>query len=519
MQVDGHKSKLLERVAPRAVPKDCRNKAFTGHNGASWMGPLLKNYRITAVLCAVAMVGALACPVFAQPVEPVAPTAAADPDEVLRLALPENALPDLKAILAAAMANAPRVVDAGLNVEQSDTGVVSSRAQMLPRASVSANPGVVYQKYQYEDQSPSETTSLSLFYSATVSQPVYHWGAIQKGFRSAQLQKAISERNLQEVRRLLANEVRRTYFNMVNAANARSVEYQGLKNLEMEHEFLKGQAKDGFITQSTVSSMMTRIEDYKLQLRRSENGYQSQWRAFRQMTGLETLQPSTPLPQELPPVDKKVGEMLDGLSQSFSDNTPADLANAEDRAKVEQLNYEIAKTRLKPHLDFSVSASQQNQNAGGDGSKPPVLTQNYGAYLSVNWTLFDGLASQAAKRSAAISLRKARIAREQVEREYKEILRNQVETLRINWQSLQRTEVNLVSYRSSVETYRKDYEAGLVPKKVWDDAVVAADNALYAANNARAEYYLQIASYLSLRGKDPSVNYRPDNNSSDAPKN
>lgn len=468
---------------------------------------------------ALVVVG-LACPLSAQTAEtkPAAPAPVVDPDEVLRAALPENALPDLKVILAAAMANAPRVIDAGLNVEQSDTSVKSARAPLLPRASVSASPGLVYQKYQYEGQAPNASNSVSLFYSAGVSQPIYHWGALHKGFKSAQLQRAISERNLAEVRRALGSEVRRTYFNMISSANARAVEHQGLKNLETEHEYLKGQAKDGFITQSAADYMVTRIDDYKLQLRRSENGYQSQWRAFRILTGLESLQSSTILPKEIPPVDKKVGEVLEVLSQSFGDYTPADLANAADRVKIEQFSYEISKTRLKPQLDFSISASQQNQNAGGDGTKPPVLTQNYGAYLSVNWLLFDGLASQAAKRSAAISLRKARTARDQTERDYQENLRNQVEALRINWQTLQRTELSLTSARDSVETFKKDYESGLSPKKIWDDAVVAADSALYAANNARADYYLQIVNFLSLRGKDPAVNYRPDNNSSDASK-
>jgi outer membrane protein TolC len=306
---------------------------------------------------------------------------------------------------------------------------------------------------------------------------------------------------------------------MISAANARVVDDRGLKKLEADHEYFKGQAAAGFVTQGTADAYETQISDYKLQMRRSDNSYQSQWRAFRLLTGMESLQPSTLLPKEIPPLDKKVGEVLDALSQSFSDFTPAEVANAADRVKVEQLNYDIAKTRLRPQFDLGLSASQQNQHAGGDASKPPVLTRYYTAALSVNWNLFDGFATQAAKRAAVISLRKARTAREQTERDYQESLRNQVETLRVNWQSLQRTEASLTDARAFVETSQKDYEAGISPKTVWDAAVIAADNALYAVNNARADYYMQIVNYLSLRGKDPAVNPVTANKTFDAAKN
>jgi outer membrane protein TolC len=441
------------------------------------------------------------------------------PDQVLSDALPEKALPQLQEILVNAMLNAPRVIDAGLNVDQSDATVMSARSPLLPHASLNVSPGLVYQKQKYENAPPNATTSVSLFYNAGISQPVYHWGALKKGLQSAQLQKAISERNLGEVRRTLASEVRRTYFNMISSANARVVEDQGLKRLQADQEYFKGQAEAGFALPGMGDSYALQISDYKLQMRRSENNYQSQWRAFRLLTGMDSLQPSTPLPREVPPLNTKVGGVLDDLAQSLGGYTPAELANAEDRMKVEQLNYDIAKTRLRPQLDFALSASQQNQNAGGDPNRPPVLTQNYAATLNVNWNLFDGFATQAAKRSAVISLRKARTAREQSERDSQESLRNQVETLRVNWQSLQRTEGILTDSRAYVETAKKDYEAGLSPKTVWDAAVTAADNALYAANNARADYYMQIVNYLSLRGKDPAVNPVADKKTFDAAKN
>jgi len=464
------------------------------------------------------VVGAWACPATAQTAETKVTAPTADPDEILRAALPENALPDLKAILTSAMANAPRVALSELDVLQSQTNVTSARSSLLPRASVSASPSLIHEMYQYRDKDPVARDTVSLFYNASISQPLFHWGALKKGLDSAKLQKAIVDRNYGEVRRLLAIEVRRTYFTLISETNFRGVELKALETLTKEQDFLKNREADGFVAKGSAEGYNVVISDYKLQLRRSENAYQAKWKAFRKATGIDTLN-AEGMPKEVPAVPTNVGEVLAKISSELGDYQPAELANANDKVKTEQLNYEIAKTRLRPMFDFSLGASQQNQSANNDRAEPPVLTQNYGAYFNVNWLLFDGLASQAAKRSSMISFKRQRTLRDQTERDYRDNLRDQVETLRVNWQSLQRTEEGLRDARSYVETCKNDYEAGAVPKQVWEAAEKNAESALFNTNNSRADFYLQIVNYLSLRGKDPAVNYKASNNSSDAFKN
>jgi outer membrane protein TolC len=269
---------------------------------------------------------------------------------------------------------------------------------------------------------------------------------------------------------------------------------------------LKQQQADGFVTASAVGSADIRIQDFKLQMRRSENSYETLWKVFRQLTGIDELNASTVLPKEIPAIGVRLGDVVKNLDDRPGSYLPANLANADDGVRSEQLNYEITKTRLKPQLGMSASASQQNQNPNNNTLGPKQLVTNYGAYATVNWTLFDGFATQALKQSSLIRLRQLKNSREQAERDYRESLKSCIVALQLNWETLQKTEEGLRDTRASVDTYQKDFEAGFAPKKAWDDGKLAADNALQAANNARADYYLQIVNYLSLRGKDPVVN-------------
>lgn len=454
-------------------------------------------------------------------------------DDVLADALPEKAIPDLQEILVQAMRNAPRVMSAGLDLDLSGTNVKMARAPMLPSVGAGYGFGVATENYQYEYAGAPATgttaaktahtdttnrTSLAMTYNVGINQPVYRWGALKKGYQSAQLQRAISERNLNEVRRILAADVRRAYFNLITAANARVAEQTTLANFKKEWEFQKQQQADGFVTASIASVAETRVKDFERQMQLTKNSYDAQWTAFRQMIGLDDSW-NTSLPKEIPALSKDLGPVIQSLSEQHAGTTlPNNILNADDSIRAEQLNYEIYKTRLRPQLGFGLSASQDNKSPDGNSENPKQNIKYYSAMANVSWNIFDGFTTQALKQSSLIRLRQLKNSREQAEHDFRENYKSLVTNLRFNWDSLQTTELALVGARDSVAVFQKDFEAGFATKKAWDDAKIIADNALVAANNARADYYMQLVNYLSLRGKDPAVNLVVRKQSLDAPK-
>jgi outer membrane protein TolC len=449
-------------------------------------------------------------------------------DEALLDVLPEKSLPDLQIALERAMGASSRVIASLLDVDQARVGEQQARSPMLPYASANFNAGLTHETYDYASYevtgggivpSKSETRNVTaLLYNAGISQPIFRWGALKKNYQSAQLQKAIASRNVEEIRRTLAIEIRRAYFSLISTANALETEKATLAKMEEERDFLKKQVADGFVIAGAADSAEIRIKDFKLQMERSRNNFETQWLAFCDLTGLDRFTAPPVFPKEIPGIRADLNPVLKKATPHPGQHIPVNLLNAEDAIKTERLNYEIASTRLRPQFGLSLSAAQENRAPDNMVFGPKYLVTSYSSYMTVNWPIFDGFSTQAAKQSSLIRLRQQQRARDQAQKDYDETLKTNVTNLRLNWQSLQRTEEGLTDARRSVETFQKDYEAGMSPKQVWDTAKTAADSALQAANNARADYYLQIVTYLSLRGKDPAVNLVARKQSSDAPK-
>ncbi|MBK9989765.1 MAG: TolC family protein [Verrucomicrobia bacterium] len=462
-------------------------------------------------------------------------------EDVLLEVLPEKSLPDLQAALERAMGQSSRVIASLLDLDQARVGEKQARAPMLPYASLSGSLGVAQNKYDYDSypikdangvtvvdangnpkMEPARSSSAlvqDLSYNAGLNQPIYYWGALKKGYQSAQLQKAIASRNVEEIRRTLAIEIRRAYFSLISTVNGLDSEKATLAKMEEERDYLKKQAEGGFVTQSIADSADVRIKDYKLQMERSRNGFDAQWLSFCELTGLDRKSQPLVFPKEIPAVSKDLNPVLPGLASHSGQYIPANLANADDSIRVERLNYEIASTRLRPRFGLGLNASRGYHTPdtvvvfGG-----PYVVTNFGVSTTVNWAIFDGFSTQAAKQSSLIRLRQQQRARDQAQNDYEETLKNNVTNLRMNWQTLQRSEEALTGARDSVAIIQKDFETGMVEKQKWDAAKTIADNSLMAANNARADYYLQIITYLSLRGKDPAVNLVVRTQSLDAPK-
>ena len=87
--------------------------------------------------------------------------------------------------------------------------------------------------------------------------------------------------------------------------------------------------------------------------------------------------------------------------------------NTQNLLEIEKRNLAIAKVRLLPKISFQAGLNQDEQTYGITlASRYSVNSLYYG--LSVNWTIFDGFAAGAAKRSAYSRIR-------QLERDYRSI--------------------------------------------------------------------------------------------------
>jgi outer membrane protein TolC len=374
---------------------------------------------------------------------------------------------------------------------------------MLPYVYGSVNGGVIFEQTVRDTGEDPDRVVAAALYNFGVSQPVFHWGALSKGYEVGKLYQAISARNVEETRRLLAIDLRRRYFDLVLARGAVRLEQKNIAELEAELDLAKKRVAEGFAASTESGLIEGKLNLARISLQRLTNDYDLLRRNFARLTGL----PAGRLPEpvsELPAVPE-LDKIIKELSGEAGSTPSIRLLNSQDVVKAERLNYEINKTRLKPKLGLSFSVGQDNRNADNDQLKQKVLLTSWSAFATVNWTLFDGFSASAAQRAALARMRAEEANRGQIEQQDSDERRADVAKLQYAWRLLQEAEKSFSGAKSAVTSLEKDVVAGWAPRSTVDEAKRSLDLALQSTNASRAEFYTVLATYFSNRGIDPAL--------------
>jgi outer membrane protein, multidrug efflux system len=437
--------------------------------------------------------------------QPVA--ASGEAPGTLAQALPEKRLPDLDAVLKEGLVKGPTILMRRWEAEQSFQNARGARAPMLPQAYAYVSAGQILEQRTNEGLAPVEDRVLgAVLYNVGVNQPLFHWGALSKNYQVAKLYSAISARNLDETRRLLAVDLRRRYFDLVIARGAVVLEQKNIASLEVELELAKKRVEEGIAASSESGVIDYKLNLARISLQRLTNDYDLLVRNFSRLSGIPVEKVPVPT-AELPPVPD-----IDALVKRLTDvgGLPSvRLQNSEDSVRIDRLNYEINKTRLKPKLGLNFSVNQDNRNPDNDALGPKSLITTWNAFATVNWTIFDGFGTQAAKRSSLAKLRTSETDRDLAVQQDKDERRADVAKLQLVWRQLQEAEKVVEGAKGGVAFYEKDVAAGWAPRSTVDDARRALDAAIQSINISRAEFYTLLATYFSNRGLDPALQPTP----------
>ncbi|WP_175414697.1 TolC family protein [Nibricoccus aquaticus] len=432
-----------------------------------------------------------AVPVIAEAIDP------------LMAALPERSLRGLEELLRVGLENGPTILVRRWEAEQSVQNTRIARAPMLPNARASFRAGVTLEQRD-DGGARSDRTLAAVLYDASVSQPVYHWGALSKNHDIAKLTQAVSSRNLEETRRLLALDLRRRYLELVTVDGAIEMARKNLKELNRQFDFAKKQVEDGFAA-STASGLITgQITAAELVLQQMEDDRDMRRYDLARVSGVAVEKlPATvaelPKPAELDAVVKALSAAEGVTGQS------ARMLNAEDSVRMETLRYQVEKTRLKPKLGVSFSGGQDNRTPDNDVLGKKSLVTSWNAFATVDWQLFDGFSAKASQRASLARLRSYEADRDLVARVEADERRSDVNRLQLYWRQLQQAEIAFGGARGAVEAVEKDVAAGWIPASEADLTRLGADTALQAVNVARTNFYTALATYFSNRGLDPAV--------------
>lgn len=423
----------------------------------------------------------------------------------LQAELPEKKFPALEEILQKALVNGPSIImsewEAAVALERTR---MLGRAPTLPSLNANVNAGATR-----EDRSGTSAGSgysreyTAVLYSVSFYQPVYHWGALGKGYQIWQLRQAASERNIKETRRVLAIDVRRRYFDIILAANGVKIARENMKRLEADKKNTEQLIADGALAPGVIDGSNQAIDNARPGLEQAENQYAALRQSLARLAGV----PESVLdgfPEEIPGA-QNITDALNSIAGSTTAHTSALLNNLYDEIAVTKLDYQINRVRQLPKFGLSASVVQSPDTGYNPSATGRALITSWNASLSMQWNLFDGLATQAAKRASLNQLRKLETQRAQAEQQESAERREEVAKLRVQWERLQNAERDLSRTRGGYELTEQDFAAGTVSSRNVEDARVAYKNALQGIYATRADFYISLATCLSNRGQDPLV--------------
>ncbi|MDF9828148.1 multidrug efflux system outer membrane protein [Ereboglobus sp. PH5-10] len=417
----------------------------------------------------------------------------------LQAELPERKLPVLDEMLRKGLVNGPDIIMKEWLAAVAREEVTVGRAPMLPNVSAWARPGVIYE--QHRESGAKDRTVASVLFNVGFYQPLYHWGALEKNYQIAQIRKAIAERNVAETRRVLAVDLRRRYFDFVLVSNDLELARLKLERVRKDREYVRQSIDDGSLAPAALDGADREVDLQLPEVARLENECAALRATLVQITGMTPAEIDR-LPVEIPPL-ADIGDALAAISGIVSAPPSARAEEMADAARIERLNYEIAKKRLYPKIGVELSVNQDDRRDAGDTFGQKSLITSWNALLAVNWSLFDGFASQATRRASLNRLRAYETSRAQIEQQEGAERRAETARLMIAWRQLQNSERDLDRAREVLERAGQDFASGMRSRRDVDDARTSLNHATHGIHAARAQFYTTLASYLSNRGRDP----------------
>jgi outer membrane protein TolC len=430
--------------------------------------------------------------------------------------LPEDLLPGLREILLTAMQQSPQMIARNIEIAAQEANRYQQAGPLWP----SVSSGFGYVDYHSavsvgKTFASSSASSQGPIYNLILTQPIYHWGALQAAADIGHLNVKISERQYADGYRQLATMIRSQYLSLIiQKVQMRNLRF-GLDQAKTSLGVMEARFKNGAATSSEETNAQMAVDDASLALDRTAEDYAHAKQLLVLMVGLTELSDDS-VPEEIPkPVFAAAASASllqdfehDGVNNTFQ----AQVYNYQIRES--ELNYKIAKYRLYPRLDLAFSLSEQYQAQGINlpNGQAGIAEKQYfynDATLSANWNIFDGFATRGAKLAALASKRV-------YERNLQSYLDQTVEQARylgrqveFSARALALTEERFGFAEGNLQNTKANLKLGVGSQVDVDQATGNFYQWQTIAFSARMDFFSHWSDYLSLLNIDPALNNLP----------
>ena len=421
---------------------------------------------------------------------------------VSELPLPEKVLPSLDAILRSAVQQSPRMVNRSLLLEIADNDRTMARANLLPtlNASYSYNSASDLQQNQ-----TARSNSIKTPYSVSLNQPLFYWGERKNNDKMGAIQRKIAEGDYVQGYRLLAQELRSNYLRLV-------VQKITVRKARFYQQYLNNQLKlqedrllKKVISEVDIAISRQNAEQGQIALERAELEFANSKLSFARLAGIGSISDEA-IPDAITetayapaPYDQL---LADFLSQKDPVNSTA--FSLRQQIEVANLTYANAKTRLRPKVSAVLALTQDEQSNYLGGGARYTYSSRY-AGISINWLIFDGFAAGAASRNALIRRRTLENDYHQLTEQLAQDAQTAVKQINFAARNMAIYDRLFVSNQGYLNTTREDFKRGIKSEAEVGQVQLGVFDAELNANNARADYLLQVSAFLGTLNEDPIV--------------
>jgi outer membrane protein TolC len=375
--------------------------------------------------------------------------------------VPEELIPSLRPLLESGLKQAPELISSETLIELAEAARLSSGyAPMLPSISAGGSYGDTVTGIPGNSAGSSREKGTTG--TVSVSQPVFRWGALVNQLQVQRISVLIAQKDYAQAYLAFVASIRRQYEALIiqkmSLVNSRLSLKMKQKTLDLATEG----AKNGTVAPNGLAAVQLDFDGSELALEQQEQGYDFARRALARQVGVAAV-PDDSIPSEIP-TPKYSASLAAGLvADLMSHNAGNTFAVQEGKLKVDQaeLNYKIQRVRLLPTLSLGASFGEgiQDTVSSGGVTQTKVITQAYA--LSAGWTIFDGLATRGAKRSALLQRRQAERALATTTETAMLSAQNAQKSVNFAWRQLQLSErqfaVATVAYNAANEDLRLGY--------------------------------------------------------------
>lgn len=317
------------------------------------------------------------------------------------LAQPEEMLPQLAEIINSARQNAPSLVEQDYFRQEADQRLQQAKSSYYPSVDLNANLG--YRK-DYRDQGAEDTSKFGLSYSARLTRPLYHWGAIEARIEQAKVDNDIEALQYLQNTQQIYRAIRSDYLTLL--LNQASLKNEQLKKdlLKNDLERLKADFQTGNISELEYQTKELDLQNSLLLINSIGRDQKRIIARFKQNAGWNR---ELNFEAEIPSVDLEslevwisdVNTMLNGVT--MTNNIAGLITQYEIEKQAKELT--IIQARQRPLFNFMASASQGQSNTSTQNN---VDTFSLFGGINVSWNIFDGFRTKHQKIEAKLKHRR-----------------------------------------------------------------------------------------------------------------